>query len=127
MARRTSSFSRRWRRLLTVTTPYGERDNMGRAAAIKRQRRELRRELERQLHDPRRHREVEEAMAAMRAECYDIVARRVDGALRGVDGVGDVRRARVWQYVKARAIWDGYFERGLPLEEICPHREAQGA
>ena len=32
---------------------------MGRAVKLKRQRRELRRELERQLHDPRRHREEE--------------------------------------------------------------------
>src|SRR5690606_12589347 len=90
---------------------------MGRAAKLKRQRRELRRELERQLHDPRRHREVEEAMAAMRAECYYIVARLVDDALRDLYGLGAVRRARGWGYVEARALWDGYFERGLPLEE----------
>ena len=112
---------------MTATTPYGERDSMGRAAALKRQRREMRRELERQLHDPRRHREVEEAMAAMRAECYYILARLVDDALRDLYAFGDVRRARVWEYVKARAIWDGYFERGLPLEEVYPPREAQGA
>ena len=99
---------------------------MGRAVKIKSQRRELRRELERQLHDPRRHREVEEYMAAMRAECYYIVARLVDDALRDLYGFGDVRRARVWEYVKARAIWEPYMERGLPLEEIYPSREAHG-
>ena len=91
---------------------------MGRAAKLKRQRREVRRELDRQLRDPGLHREVEEYMAAMRAECYYIVARLVDDALRDLYGFGDVRRARVWEYVKARAIWDGYFERGLPLEEV---------
>src|SRR5690606_34943323 len=91
---------------------------MGRAVKIKRQRRGLRREMERQLNDPRRHREAEEYMAAMRAECYYFVARLVDDALRDLYGFGELRRARVWQYVKTRALWDGYFERGLPLEEV---------
>ena len=100
---------------------------MGRATKLKRQRRELRRELERQLRDPGLHREVEEYMAAMRAECYYIVARLVDDALRDLYGFGDLRRARVWEYVKARAIWESYMERGLPLEEIYPPRESQGA
>src|SRR5690606_38491723 len=99
---------------------------MGRAAALKRQRREMRRELERQLHDPRRHREVEEYMAAMRAECYYILARLVDDALSDLYGFGDLRRARVWQYVKARAIWDGYFGRGLPLEEVVGGEDDDG-
>lgn len=100
---------------------------MGRAVKIKSQRREMRRELERQLRDSRHHREVEEAMAAMRGECYYIVARLVDDALRDLYGFGGLRRARVWEYVKTRAIFDPYFERGLPLEEIDPTRRAQGA
>ena len=90
---------------------------MGRAAKLKRQRREMRRELERQLNDPRRHREVEEYMAAMRTECYYILARLVDDALRDLYGFGELRRARVWEYVRARAIFGPYIERGLPLEE----------
>src|SRR5690606_41220320 len=100
---------------------------MGRAVRRKRRRREMRRELERQMSDSRLHREVEEYMAAMRAECYYIVARLVDDALRELYGFGERRRAKVWQYVKARAIWESYMERGLPLEEIYPPREAQGA
>lgn len=91
---------------------------MGRAAKLKSQRREMRRELERQLHDPRHHREVEEAMAAMRGECYYILARLVDDALSDLYGFGERRRAKVWEYVKARAIFEPYFERGLPLEEV---------
>lgn len=98
---------------------------MGRTARLKAQRREIRRELERQLRDPRRHREVEEAVRMLRQECLTFLALRVDEALEKEFGFGPKRRARLWGRVKGGALWDALMERGLPLDEIAPTGEGQ--
>lgn len=97
---------------------------MGRAVSLKKQRRQIRRELNRQLHDANLHREVEEYMAAMRSEAFYLAFRLVEDGLRDLFGFGGKRIGKLIAYIKTRAIYDPYFERGLPLEEIEYKRRA---
>lgn len=90
---------------------------MGRAAKLKRQRREIRRELERQMRDIDLNRQVEELVVELRGECFGFVKSLVDDGLKTLYGFGDQRLGKLWAYVKNRALWEWYMERGLPLEE----------
>lgn len=90
---------------------------MGKASRAKRLRREARRELERAANDPRHRQDVEDAVRSLRAECYYVVARKVDDALRELYGFGDKRLARVWAHVKASAMWEPYMEQAARIDE----------
>src|SRR5690606_48558 len=92
---------------------------MGKGARLKKQRREIRRELQRQAKDPKQQQAVENLVKELRFEAYYVIARLVDDGLSELYGFGDTRKARLWAYVKARAIWDPYMERGLPINEAA--------
>lgn len=90
---------------------------MGKGARLKNQRRQVRRELERQARDPRHQEAVQKLVSELRTEAYYVVARLVDDALVDLFGMGTPNRAKVWAYVKARAIWEPYVEQGLTINE----------
>lgn len=92
--------------------------HMGKAARIKAQRREVRREIERQARDPRQRQAVEALVKELRAECYSKLSGLVDDALSELYGFGDTRKARLWAHVKASALWEPYMEQALPIDEV---------
>ena len=90
---------------------------MGKASRLKKQRRQVRRELQRQAKDPKQQQAVENLVRELRTESYYVIARLIDDGLSDLYGFGDARKGRLWAYVKARAIWDPYMEKGLPINE----------
>lgn len=96
---------------------------MGKAARLKKQRREIRRQLERQAQDPQHQQAVENLVKELRMEAFYVLARLVDEGLSQLYGFGDSRKAKLWAYVKYRAMWEYYMEQALPIHEI-PERMA---
>lgn len=94
---------------------------MGKGARLKNRRRQVRsqvrKEIERLTQDPRHQEAVQKLVSELRAEAYYVVARLVDEALLDLFGMGTPNRAKVWEYVKARAIWEPYMEQGLTINE----------
>ena len=95
---------------------------MGKGARLKNRRRQVRkelvrRELERLTQDPRHVEAVQRLVSELRTEAYYVIARLVDEALVALFGMGTPNRAKVWEYVKARAIWEPYVEQGLTINE----------
>lgn len=90
---------------------------MGKGARLKNQRRQIRRELERHARDPRQQEAVQQLVSELRTEAYYVIARLIDDGLSELYGFGDTRKARLWAYVKARAIWEPYMEQGLTIDE----------
>ena len=96
---------------------------MGKGARLKNQRRQVRRELERRARDPRHQEAVQQLVGELRTEAYYVIARLIDDGLSELYGFGDTRKARLWAYVKARAIWEPYMEQGLTIDESVQESE----